>query len=140
MRGAEDRREVDIDEESSSIPITEHGAEEMCMSIYTQDTDDIDSDFSSLNSSSHDVNLVYSSSSEETNYQVVTPGEEAEVNHQMTIEGLHEEQYDITIETGVPTECEDKTSSSLLFGKTPKTGRYLYLSCGVSHETTYLFM
>ena len=120
LRGAEDQREVDVDKESSSIPIAEHGAEEMYISsMYTQDTDDIDSDFSSLNSSSHDVNYsVCDSQSSEINHQVVTPGEEAKVNCQMTIEA----ENDIAVETGMPTECQDKTSNSLLFVKAPKTG------------------
>ena len=102
--GRDDPRESDVDTdiESASVSTVDYATEEIQLDgLNTQDSDDIDSDFSSLNSSLTPCPVFNTQSSEEGN----TFKEESEV--QMSVEETNKEMNNVSVAITEPTECED---------------------------------
>jgi len=111
------RKELDVGAESLSIPTAECNSEEIL--LHMQDSDDIDSDFSSLNSQPPSLGCP-----EEVVNQWVTPidEEEAGVTGQMSDEAVNKDENNLVM-TGVPVECEEESSSSRVPAVVMKAGR-----------------
>ena len=121
--GRDDQREsdVDTDVESASVSIVDYATEDMQLDgLNTQDSDDIDSDFSSLNSSLTPCPLFNTQSSEEGNTFMINM-EVSEV--QMSIEETNKETYNVSVVTTEPTECEDKSLDAPGALLVPKAGK-----------------
>ena len=130
LDGQDDQKERDVDNvpaELTSVPTEEHPTEEMQLQDggNTQDSDDTDSDFSTLNSQPSSLSHPMFDSQYSEDNQVVTPidGEEREVN--WSVEEVHKGENDVQVVTGVPVECEDKSIKPVVVLATPKTGRKL---------------
>lgn len=121
----DDPRELnDVDTDlASSVSVGEHVTEEMLIDG-TQDSDDTDSDLSSLNSqpSSLDcLSMPISQPSYEDN-QAVTPisGEDTEPNCQ----SQPRKENDIHVPVaGYPIQCEDKSTKPVMTLVAPKAGK-----------------
>ena len=109
--GRDDPREsdVDTDVESASVSTVDYATEEIQLDgLNTQDSDDIDSNFSSLNSSVTHCPLFNTQPSEEDNTFMINV-EESEV--QMSVEETNKETNNVSVVTMEPTECEDTSDT-----------------------------
>ena len=105
--------DADTDVESASVSTVDYATEEIQLDgLNTQDSDDIDSDFSSLNSSLTHRPVFNTQSSEEGN----TFKEESEV--QMSVE----ETNNVSVAIAEPTECEDTSLDAPVALMVPKAG------------------
>ena len=124
LSGRDDPKEsdVDTDVESASVSTVEYRTEEIQLdTLNTQDSDDIDSDFSSLNSSLTHCPGVFSSQPCEEDNEGVTfmiNVEESEVK--MSVE----ETNNVSVVTAEPTECEDKSFDTPVALVVAKAGKY----------------
>ena len=117
--GRDDPREsdVDTDVESASVSIVEYATEDIQLDgLNTQDSDDIDSDFSSLNSSLTPCPLFNTQSSEEGNTFMINI-EQSEVR--MSVE----ETNNVSVVITEPTECEDTSLDAPVALLVPKAGK-----------------
>ena len=117
--GRDDPREsdVDTDVESASVSIVEYATEDIQLDgLNTQDSDDIDSDFSSLDSSLTPCPLFNTQSSEEGN-TFMTNIEQSEVR--MSVE----ETNNVSVVITEPTECEDTSLDAPVALLVPKAGK-----------------
>ena len=131
LDGQGDQKETDVDNapaELTSVPTEEHAIEEMQIDGgNAQDSDDTDSDFSSLNSQPSSLShpTLDTQYSDDNEVAIPIDGEEREVNCQLSVEEAHKGENDVQVVTVVPVECQDKTIKPVVVVTTNKTGRKL---------------
>ena len=117
LSGRDDPKESDVDTdiESASVSTVDYGTEEIQLdglNTHDQDSDEIDTDFSSLNSSlTHcPVTPMFGTQPcEEDNEGVTFMMQVEESDVKMTVEETHRETNNVSVVTAEPTECEDKS-------------------------------
>ena len=128
LDGQDDQKETDVDNvpaELTSVPTEEHAIEEMQLDGgNTQDSDETDSDFSSLNSQPSSLSHPTFDTQDSDDNEVAVPidGEEREVNCQLSVEEAHKGGNDIHVVTVMPVECQDKTIEPVVVVAANKTG------------------
>ena len=121
--GRDDPREsdVDTDVESASVSIVEYATEDIQLDgLNTLDSDNIDSNCSSPNSSLTPCPVFNTQPSEEGNTFMISM-EESEV--QMSIEETNKETYNVSVVTTEPTECEDTSIDAQVALLVPKASK-----------------
>ena len=127
----DDQKETDVDNvpaELTSVPTEEHAIEEIQLDGgNTQDSDDTDSDFSSLNSQPSSLShpTFDTQDSDENEVAIPIDGEEREVNCQLSVEEAHKGENDVQVVTVMPVECQDNSIKPVVVMAANKTGIYI---------------
>ena len=117
LSGRDDPKESDVDTdiESASVSTVDYGTEQIQLdglNTHDQDSDEIDSNFSSLNSSLTHCPVTPVSgtqSCEEDNEGVMFTMNVEESEVKISVEETHKETNNVSVVTAEPTECEDKS-------------------------------